>query len=93
MATRLEISEGTYGRIHTLAVTIRRDIDLAAGPNPIDPRMARAKQNAGRLVEELKEIDIVPENASKQAAISPLMSEEEISEREAESLDSDTAGL
>jgi hypothetical protein len=92
MATRLEISEGTYGRINTLAASIKRDIDLAAGPNPIDPRMARAKQNAGRLVEELKGIEIVPE-AARTPASSPMLSEEEISEREAESLDSDTAGL
>jgi hypothetical protein len=93
MATSLEISEQTYGRIEKLALVIKRDIDLAAGPNPIDPRMARAKQNALRLVEALKKIEIVPEIAARSPASSPMMSEEEITEQEAQFPESDTAGL
>ena len=57
----LEISQNLYARISERAFAIKRDIDLAAGPNPIDPCMARAKQNAASLVEALKEIEIVPE--------------------------------
>jgi len=61
----LEISQNLYARISERAFAIKRDIDLAAGPNPIDPCMARAKQNAYILVAALHEvdldIDIVPE--------------------------------
>lgn len=58
---RLEMSQNLYARISERAFAIKRDIDLAAGPNPIDPCMARAKQNIGRLLENLKWVEIVPE--------------------------------
>jgi hypothetical protein len=95
-----EISQNLYARISERAFAIKRDIDLAArahsaslGPNPLDPCMARARQNVDILVEALKEIEIVPEIPRGVACRSPLMSEEEILEQEAQFPESDTAGL
>jgi len=64
----LEISQNLYARISERAFALKRDIDLAAGPNPIDPRMARAKQNAYILVAALHEVDIVPEGGRFESA-------------------------
>lgn len=67
MAT-LEISQNLYARITERAMAIKRDIDLVAGPNPIEPRLARAKQNAYILVAALHEVDIVPEGGVFESA-------------------------
>ncbi len=41
----LKVPEGVYPRILERMQAAKRDIDLVAGPNPIEPRIARAKEN------------------------------------------------
>jgi hypothetical protein len=57
----LEVPEGVFSRILERVAAAKRDIDMVAGPNPIEPRLARAKENIGIAAKLLNEVQIVPD--------------------------------